>query len=247
MFHIIHQFAFYLHVLVGSMALVAFWLPIFTKKGSSNHIQYGHFFVKAMYAVSISGFVMTTLVLIDPLAVRQPDMNLPIEVLDKLALENRLFSGFLFMLSLLVFNCVQQSVGVLRAKSDRSELKQLRYVSPLVLQVVTAVFMAWYGLEYQRVLFQVFAALCFANALGSLHYAFKKQIKQRQWVIEHVGAIFGAGIGAYTAFFVFGGSRLFKVFVPGDSQLVLWVLPGVVGAIATVWVNKRVVKQFRVN
>jgi hypothetical protein len=247
MFHIIHQSAFYLHVFVGSMALVAFWLPVFAKKGSSSHIQYGRFFVKAMYAVSISGFIMTTLVLIDPLAVRQPDMSLPINALNKMALENRLFSGFLFMLSLLVFNCVQQSVGVLRAKSERSELKRLRYVSPLLLQIVSALIMAWYGFEYQQLLFQVFAGLCFINALGSLNYAYKKEIKQRQWVIEHVGAIFGAGIGAYTAFFVFGGSRLFKMLVPGDGQILLWVLPGVVGTIATVWVNKRVVKQFKVN
>jgi hypothetical protein len=107
--------------------------------------------------------------------------------------------------------------------------------------------MAWYGFEYQQLLFQVFAGLCFINALGSLNYAYKKEIKQRQWVIEHVGAIFGAGIGAYTAFFVFGGSRLFKMLVPGDGQILLWVLPGVVGTIATVWVNKRVVKQFKVN
>lgn len=247
MAYYIHQFSFYIHILAGSMALAAFWLPMFAKKGSPSHIQYGRFFVNAMYAVSLTGFVMTTLVIIDPVVIRLPANDMSKESLDNFILKNRLFSGFLFMLSLLVFNAVQQSIAVLRAKSNRTELKQKRYVIPLILQIGCAAIMAWLGVKYQQVLFQVFAGLCLFNAIGSLRYAFKASIKQREWLNEHVSAILGAGIGAYTAFFVFGGSRIFKLLVPGDAQILLWVLPGIVGTVATVWVNNRVKKQFNIN
>lgn len=239
MIHFIHQFAFYLHVTIGSAALIIFWLPMLAKKGSDKHKYFGRYFVKAMLAVAISGFVMTVLVLIDPIAVRQPADTLTQSQLAKLALNHRLFAGFLFMLSLLVFNTTRYAMAVLEAKDNPSSLRHFKLVFPFVLQVICAVIIFLVGSRYGQPLFQVFASLCVLNALQSLRYIYKNSVPKRAWLIEHLSAILGSGIGAYTAFFVFGGSRLFDVFVGQNGQLVLWVLPGVLGTIASVIYKKR--------
>jgi len=239
MTHYIHQLAFYIHIITGSVALIIFWLPMIAKKGSAKHKQYGRYFVKAMLAISISGFVMTTLVLIDPIAVRQPADTLNQAQLAKFALNNRLFAGFLFMLSLLVFNTTRYAIAVLDAKEQRQLLRRSKFVIPFVLQLICGAIMFMVGSHYEQVLFQVFAVLCVVNSIGSLKYIFTSEVPKRSWLIEHLGAIFGSGIAAYTAFFVFGGSRLFEVFISQQGQLVLWVLPGVLGTIASIIYKKR--------
>ena len=246
MSHIIHQLAFYLHVTVGGFALIIFWLPMIAKKGSPNHVKYGRYFANGMYAVAISGFIMTTLVLIDPIGVREPLRNLSVETANQMAFQNRLFSSFLFMLSLLVFNSVHLSLRSLAAKADRNLLKTPGLVGGFVFQLLCALIVGAVGTIYNQVLFQIFAGLCIANGIGNLRYIFKTSIKPREWLIVHLGSILGAGIGAYTAFFVFGGSRLFSLFVSSNGQVVLWVIPGVVGTIGSIYLSKKYKAKYKV-
>ena len=49
------------------------------------------------------------------------------------------------------------------------------------------------------------------------------------WLYEHLSAMLGTGVGAYTAFFVFGGRRLFSAYLPGSWQLLPWFLPTILG------------------
>ena len=226
MSHIIHQLAFYLHVTIGSFALIIFWLPMFAKKGSPNHVKYGRYFTKSMYAVAISGFIMTILVLSDPIGVREPLRNLSVEAANQMAFQNRLFSSFLFMLSLLVFNCVHLSLRSLAAKADRDSLKTPGLVGGFAFQLVCAVIVGAIGTLYDQVLFQIFAGLCIANGVGNLRYIFKA--------------------GAYTAFFVFGGSRLFSLFISSNGQVILWVIPGVVGTIGSIYLSKKYKAKYKV-
>ena len=242
----IHQFAFYLHIIAGSLAMIVFWLPMLAKKGSANHVKYGHYFVNGMYAVSISGFIMTVLVLIDPIGVRAPDRNLSIEAATNLAYQSRLFAGFLLMLSILVFNSVRHSVLVLRAKADRELLRTPLHIGLFLVLGLVGLIMGYIGTVQGVVLFQIFAGLCIVNAIGTIRYIFKAEVKKREWIIAHLGSILGAGIGAYTAFFVFGGSRLFSHFVSSNGQVFLWVFPGIVGTIGSIYLTKKYRRQYRV-
>ncbi|MCW8880596.1 MAG: hypothetical protein OQJ89_08150 [Kangiellaceae bacterium] len=246
MFQLIHQLAFYVHVMAGSLAMVVFWLPMLAKKGSAKHVKYGRYFVNGMYAVSVSGLIMTILVLIDPVGIREPARNLSFEAATNLAHQNRLFAGFLLMLSILVFNSVRHSIMVLRVKSERILLRTPLHVGLFVLLGLVGLIMGYVGTIQGVVLFQIFAGLCIVNSIATIHYIFKAEVKKREWIIAHLGSILGAGIGAYTAFFVFGGSRLFSQLVSGSGQVLLWVLPGVVGTIASIYLAKKYRRQYRV-
>jgi hypothetical protein len=246
MSHNIHQIAFYIHIIIGSIALIVFWFPLFAKKGSSNHRLFGNLFAKAMYAVSISGFLMSVLVLIDPIAVRLPSATMDAQTTSDFIVQNRIFSGFLLMLSVLVFSNVRQSILVLEAKANRAQLKTKFHISLLVLLGMLGLVMAIVGFNFDILLFEIFAALCIANSIGMLYYIFKKTIKKREWIIVHLGNILGAGIGTYTAFFAFGGSRLLGHLLTGDLMILPWILPSIIGVSASIYLTKKYRQQYQV-
>ena len=88
--------------------------------------------------------------------------------------------------------------------------------------------------------------LCIVSSGNLSYYIFKKSIKKREWLIEHLGNIIGAGIGAYTAFFAFGGRRFLAEIFAGQLQVVPWILPGVIGGIAIAYLSKRYRVQYKV-
>lgn len=243
----IHQLSFYLHICAGTLALIVFWLPILAKKGSKNHNQYGNIFVKVMYAVSISGLLMSSIVLIDPLGIRRPGEIFDIEQAYRIAFNHRMFAAFLFMLSLLVLASVKQSVAVLRAKADREQLKTVSNLALLFCLLGSSIVIGYVGIAYKQTLLQVFAVISLLNALENLHYIYKKKpLKRNQWIIHHLRLMIGAGIACYTAFIVFGGSRFITYFFTFSNQIYLWVTPAVVGISISLWYSKKAKQQFRV-
>ena len=247
MYQFIHQSSFYIHIIIGSLALIAFWLPLFAKKGSANHKKFGTVFVYSMYVVSISGVIMTMLVLMDPIAMRYPDKVLTAEQIKNISYQHRIFSSFLFMLSILVFCSTRHAVTVLKVQADRSQLKTMSYLLPIIFLGFMGALMFGVGLQEDILLFNIFGGISFFVSLGMLRYIFKAVLKQREWLIEHLGSIFGAGIGAYTAFFAFGGRKIFSIFLSGDLQVVPWIIPSIVGITASIYFSKKYRKQYRVE
>lgn len=244
--NLIHTSAFYIHVFIGSLALVIFWLPLLAKKGSRNHVRFGKYFVYGMYAVSISGMLMSSLVLLDPIGLRYPENQFSAEKLVKIAIQQRIFAGFLLMLSVLVFANVKQSILVLKAKKDRQILKKPLNLLTISVLGLLGLLMMYIGFSYQLILFQAFAALCIVNSIGSFRYIYKKKLKEKEWIIAHLGNILGAGIGAYTAFFAFGGRRFFAEIFTGQLQIVPWVLPSVIGIGLITYFSKKFRAQYKV-
>ncbi|MEO0998935.1 MAG: hypothetical protein AAFX58_15605, partial [Pseudomonadota bacterium] len=78
----------------------------------------------------------------------------------------------------------------------------------------------------------IFAVLSIAASTGRLRYVYLDTVGPKQWLAEHFGGFIGAGIGAYTAFFAFGGARYLAELLPGQWQIVPWVLPAIVGTVA---------------
>ena len=246
MTHLIHQGLLYLHIIAGAIALFVFWVPVVAKKGSSVHTRFGSYFTSLMYTISLSGLVMSLMVLTDPLAVRLPQQEMTAEQLARYLQINRDSAIFLLMLSLLVLTNVRQSLLVLKAKADRAMLKKPAELALVLLLGFAGVLVGYLGLTTSNVLFQIFAGVSIFNCAGTLHYIFKKSLIQREWLLAHLGNIIGAGIGAYTAFFAFGGRRFLAEILPGAWQILPWVLPAIIGVTATYFLNKKYRKQYRV-
>lgn len=235
----LHNLLLYLHVFCGSVALLVFWLPVLATKGSALHRRSGTWFANGMYAVSISALAMSSLVLLDPIGVRHPAGPPPDLDLGAAAASYRASATFLLMLAVLVFTSVRHSLLALRAKAARTTLRRPGHVALLVVLGVLGLGVVALGARYGHVLLLIFGTLSMVSSIGMLRYTLRAEVGPRGWLIEHLSGMVGAGIGAYTAFFAFGGSRFLSGLLPGQWQVLPWVLPAVIGTLAIRLLSRR--------
>lgn len=230
----LHQGLFYLHLIAGSMALLLFWVPIFSKKGSLNHRRFGYYYSCCMYLVVLPMMLSSIMVLIDPVFFK--GQQLSTELHAAFSMRVRLFYGFLFYLGLLVYFGLVSSSLMLKHKQHRQALCTPLYFGSQLLLGAGGVVLLLVGVYFGQVLHSVFGVLGVLSALQAIRYPLQQQVKARQWLIEHYSAMIGTGIAAYTAVLTFGGRRLLQL---GDWNILLWFLPGIVGTIGILWLSRQ--------
>lgn len=239
---VLHQAALTLHIIVGSFALLLFWIPMLGRKGSVNHRRFGRYFVWGMYAVSGSGLLMSSLDLLFPLSMHASGVELsPAEAISVRS-EVREFALFLFSLSLLVLTSTRQGLLTIRHKSERAPLRAPVHTLLCTSLAGVGSLLLLRGLQEGAILFMLFGSLQLLSGLQNLHYNFKPVLREREWWLAHLNSIIGSGIGVYTGFFVFGGSRLFSGLfgdIFSDYGILLWIAPGLIGSIAIAVLSRR--------
>lgn len=232
----IHSLLFTMHIIVGSMALILFWVPIVAKKGSLNHRKFGRYYANTMYLVAATGALMALMVLYAPLVIKYQFVNENTNT-AQLALRLRIFWGFLLYLSLLTFVNVRHGILVLKHKNQHSHLRQWPHLFSIGLLFIGGIVLFAFGLNYSNYLHIIFGILGAVLAFQIGAFCLTKSVTPNRWLVEHLGAFIGSGIGAYTAFIAFGGRTIFSEL--GQWQLVFWIAPGVVGAIATALMSRK--------
>ena len=89
------------------------------------------------------------------------------------------------------------------------------------------------------VLLLVGSALALIAAIGMFRETLPERLTRSERTIAHLGGMIGSGIGAYTAFFAFGGARFVGDLLPGQWQALAWVIAPVVGTVAIRRLNRR--------
>jgi len=227
------------HIVVGSAGLVAFWIPLFAKKGGRLHIRGGKVFEYAAYFVTGTaifnsfGRMITALVGGATLA------------------ENREAFGFLIFLGYLgivVLASVRQAVRVAQVKKDVSALKTPFHLGLAVAGIIGSVTVIAYALLAWSSVSVVLLALSpigIMQGLGMLRFIYDPPPERMSWWYAHMGNMLGAGIGFYTAFAVFGSSRLFDITLTGALNFVPWILPAALGIPANVIWERYYRRKFR--
>ncbi len=217
------------HIFVGAIALILFWVPILTRKGSKRHRQVGNWYVIAMTIVSVSAVASSILALVDPIAVGLGDREVDPEAAANYAERYRVFSMFLLMLGALVFVSLRHGIYALRAKTSPLALQRTSHRVAIVALGVLAVGVGVLGVAKAQLLLIIFAVVATAGSIGMWLDTKRDMQVHKNRVIAHLDSLTGTGIGAYVAFFAFGGSRLFGEILHGQWQVVPWVLPVVIG------------------
>lgn len=244
---LIHDLAFQVHVVVGAMALLIFWVPLIVRKGSLDHRRFGRWFASLMYAVAGTGLLMSLLDLYQPLAMHVTGLSLDTEAGAAAAAELRGWAWFLFSLSVLVLTTTRHGWLVVQHKQDRSALRSPVHLGLCSLLVLVGVLLLWQAMLRSEVLMAVFGGFEVFLGLSYLHYIFKPSLAPKEWWTEHLGALIGSGIGAYTAFLVFGGNTLFQSIFGGSFStvsIVLWIMPGLIGGVAIAWLTRYYRRRF---
>lgn len=228
----LHSILVWLHIAFGAVALVLFWVPVLARKGSPLHVAAGRHYKNIMYTVSVTAFVASLIVLADPIGIRRPGEVLPAADAERLAGLYRMFSLFLLMLSVLVFSSVRHGLLALRERGEPGVLKSPLHRALIGALALLAVIVGVLGIRNGQLLLIVFGGLGLSGAWSMFRDSRIPRPSRRQLLVAHLGGLIGSGIGAYTAFFAFGGARLFGDLLPGQWQVIPWVLPAIIGTIA---------------
>lgn len=239
--NLIYALLLMLHITVGSAALLLFWLPALTPKGSLDHIKFGRYYANTMYMVAGSGMLICLLVLVAPLTIHGDFSNAANQA--QKALNIRLFAFFLMYISWLTLTSVRHGILVLRVKQARHLLRHPTHLGLLLVLITGGLALLGLGLWFNKVLHLIFGILGTIIGGQMLVYCLRRHIAPRQWWIEHLGAMIGSGVAAYTAFLTFGARQ----FLAGAGywQLVFWVAPGVIGALVIARLSRKYHLQFQ--
>ena len=234
----LHSLLVNAHIAVGAIALVLFWVPTIARKGSPLHIQAGRIYVYSMYTVAITAFVASIIVLYDPIGIRRPGEVLDPDTAAQLAARFRTFSLFLLMLSVLVFTSLRHGIAALRERREPGRLRLTSHKALLAVLAGLAVVIGIIGIQMGEVLLMIFAGLSLAGAFNMYRDVRNENPQRRELVVAHLNGLIGSGIGAYTAFFAFGG-RMISDFLTGYWQIVPWILPAIIGTFAINRLSRR--------
>lgn len=205
------------HIVAGGVALVSFWIPVAARKGGPLHRQWGRMFVLAIYAAAAAAIGMAVL-------------NLTLEKSRWPELADRdLFAGlfgwmmlFLALLSVgLVRHGLRAAAGVRRGT--------VVHPGDILLQVIvglSAINCAAHGVRLAQPLMIVIALVGLIAAVTFLSAQLRPPASPNGQVREHLKAMVGAGISAYTAFLSVGLLRVMPAHV---FNPLIWALPSIVG------------------
>lgn len=230
---LIYQTTLWVHVAVGFMSLVLFWIPVAAKKGGKLHTQTGHWYANTMYAVGFSALALAIMLMSDPIGFKFPTLELSDSRRASLTSSQRDVGLFLMAIAILVIVGVRHGLQTIQAKGNHAVMRRSDNIAINVILLAVGLWLGFTatGNSPMNVLFYIFAALCSITAIGNLRYCFKERVTRPEQIIAHLSAIIGAGIGSHTAFFVFGASRLFSELLTGYFALIPWVAPGVIGTL----------------
>lgn len=243
----LHTTLLYLHIVLGAIALVVYWLPIFTRKGGALHIQAGKVFYYLMLVVAGSGIVLCGIGLIDPIGIYVASEQLTTEQANRMLVWRIPLTQFLLLLSLLTWVTVRHAIGVLKAKDNRALLRRWYYQGPVFLMFPLAGFVAYKGISVGMPLLVIFATVSLVTATTISLYVYKKAVSPRAWIIEHFSSMVGSGIAVYTAFFAAGGRRLLAELLPDNWLLVSWLAAPVVGTAALITLTGYYKRKYKVQ
>lgn len=215
-----------LHIALGFVGLVAFWFPIFTRKGSRFHKSAGRVFVWCAYAVTVSAAYSSVYYLSRFAAEGRSPADDP----------NVGFLVFLAYLALVTFAGVRHGVVVARTKKDRAAADTGFHRALAWASIVGSVVVVGFAVGFWGPVSPVLLALSpigIVGGRGMLRYVSSRPMIDRAWFYEHMGAMIGSGIAFHTAFAVFGSRNLFDVHLVGIWGFLPWILPAAIGVPAT--------------
>ena len=207
-----------LHVIAGSIGLVAFWIPIGTAKGAATHRRWGRI---ACYGFVGAGFLAIVMALY---SLYGPEVRIP-SVTDR-ELFAGLFGWMMLYLGLLTIGFADYGLAVVEHGRKRVPLRSLRYQSVMAAVVVSALWCGYFGFQVEHPLMVLVAGIGLIAMLMQEIFIFRKEASPKAYVGEHFRALLGMGISAYTAFLSVGLIRLIpeQVFNP-----LIWAGPSLIG------------------
>ncbi|MEM1356955.1 MAG: hypothetical protein AAGF89_02100 [Bacteroidota bacterium] len=211
----IYQTLLIIHVSAGFTSLGLFFIPMFARKGGKLHNRVGQVYVYGMWTVILTALLMC--------GIRYSQGHFV----------QAMFLGFL---ALLTSQPLYHAVAILKNKREKSDRMRridfsLRLVLAICSPVLIGVGLEWWG-PGGHPLLVAFGSLGAFVATPSIIRDIRGNHQPYEWLEEHLSGMLISAIAAFTAFFSFGGQRIFGAAFSGNLQFVTWIAPTVIGVAA---------------
>jgi hypothetical protein len=219
------EFLVVLHVIAGATGVIAFWGPIITRKGATNHRKWGR---ACCYGFMVAGALAVAMAL---LSLYGPEERIP-SFTDR-ELFDGLFGWMMLYLGLLTIGFADYGLSVVKHSRNRKALRQPRYQLVMAAVVLSALYCGYYGYGVGNALMMALAVLGVVSMAIQQLFVWRRDVPSpRAYIGEHFRALIGMGISAYTAFMSVGLIRMVPehVFNP-----MIWAGPSVVGVGLIIW------------
>lgn len=224
MIEAIHKTLLMIHIPVGTLALILFWIPVGVKKGSTLHRKVGRYYYYAMWIVLISAFLMC---------------------ICNLIMGNYVSAAFLGYLSVITSYPLWYSYEILnqdmvwtdRYFMIRKIFSILIFLSSIAMFLLGAIKFNFQNMGTVMAFFGLLGIPAIRDIRMTKEYATSKETKMKM----HIQGTIISGIAAYTAFFAFGGSRFLMGVLQLDAQWMIlpWTLPTVLGLIYSRYMKRK--------
>lgn len=207
-----------LHIVTGTVGLVAMWVPIVGRKGGAVHRRWGTVFVRALSATGLLAVGISLVTLTWPLQTHT--------FWDDAPLIRGLFGWMMLYLATLTLMLCRYGVLCIRHRREHRRLREPLNLALQLATFITAVNCAWHGWQLGQPLMMGIAVIGVASAVLNLHYMYRAAPPANEWLIQHTRGVVGAGISVYTAFFAFGAVNLLPAIALNP---ILWATPCTLG------------------
>lgn len=215
-----------IHIVVGSIGLASFWLPVFARKRKGLHTQAGKVFAYAMMVTGATAACAALLTIAAPL-VTHPDVS------SRYAASLRAFNGLaLFYLAVITFSAAFSGLRAARLKRQYGGHRERIELTLSVLGFVLGVAVLVMGWRMGSAVMIGLSLIGILGSPGNIRLMLTKPESPLQWKYHHMASMLGAGIAAHTAFLVFGAGRFVDVAL--TSSPLVWLAPTIIGVPATI-------------
>ena len=182
-----------------------------------------------MSVVVVTAFAMSGLAFTIPLAIRRIARPLsPAELADFLR-GQRVFATFLAYLAGVTLAAGWQGIWAIETKREPKAMRTPFSVALNALIFLAGLIVLVLGIKHGSGPLIALSPLGPFICGGNLSYLLRGPQSRMHWWYEHLGSMIGTGIAGYTAFVVFGGSRLFPSVARSQLYTIFWVLPALIG------------------
>jgi uncharacterized membrane protein len=210
----LHDVLRFAHVIGGVIALISFWIPALTKKGSPIHRKAGRVYVRGMATVMATSLPLSAVSFFDG---------------------NWVAGTFLLYLFVITATALYSGTRALKSKGGPSQLITPTFVLLGWSTFIGGIVVLVLGIATKTWLLAGFSAIGLTAGPAQLAFIRKPPTDPRYWWFEHFGGMIGSGIAAHVAFLNFGAQRLIPGFSLGSWGMLAWFLPVIVGVGATRW------------
>lgn len=206
------------HIISGATGLIAFWIPILTRKGGSNHRRFGRIFVNMMLLTGAIAIGISLCSLIDPLGTHPH--------LDDEAMVRGIFGWMMLYLAILTINLAWYGKLCIANKRRHEANRAWHNLALQAAVTLAALNCAIQGWRIDQPLMIGMSIIGFATAGTNVVFMYKSDPAPKTWLKEHIKGLVGAGISVYTAFFAFGAVQLMPEIALNPM---LWSVPLITG------------------